>query len=358
MPAKESTKYLSYLGHLDLRFELDKGIKPGDKRYFAGLSVMASKLAYENNAFCKAVVEDQWKMEFLGTYDFWNEYQERNSTQGLIFHDKSANPDMVIVAFRGTELFNSDDWCTDFDLSWTKFKTMGYVHSGFMKALGLQKDQSWPENVDEKHQLNLAYYSIREKLRKIFQQNSQTRFILTGHSLGGALAVLFPAILALHDETSILERLEAIYTFGQPRVGDEIFGNFVNAQLKQYGVKYYRFVYNYDIVCRLPYDSTTLMFKHFGTCIYYNSLYQGKIVPREPHKNYFSFRAIITRTADCLWEFLRGFLLPRLYGPEYREGLLLLGLRLIGVLLMPGLPAHSIHEYINAIRLGTADLFC
>lgn len=186
---------------------------------------------------------------------------------------------MIIVAFRGTEPFDADAWCADFDISWYKLQGIGKVHSGFMKALGLQKGKSWPQQVQQRHDDDhqLAYYAIRENLRKKFLINNRTKFIVTGHSLGGALAVLFPAILALHNEKSILERLEAVYTFGQPRVGNDKFGQFMKGKFKEFGVKYYRFVYSDDIVPRVPFDNSTLMFKHFGKCIYFDSLYQGKV---------------------------------------------------------------------------------
>ncbi|XP_016476595.1 triacylglycerol lipase OBL1-like isoform X2 [Nicotiana tabacum] len=284
------------------------------------------------------------------------EYHQKKSTQGFIFHDKTTSPDRIIVAFRGTEPFNSDDWSTDFDISWYKFHSMGKVHSGFMKAMGLQKDESWPPNIPQDDQRPVAYYTIREKLRDFFQKNNKTKFVLTGHSLGGALAVLFSAVLAFHNEAFILERLEAIYTFGQPRVGDSKFGDFMKEQFRNYGIEYYRFVYSHDIVTRLPYDNTTLLFKHFGTCLYYSSIYEGKIVSEEPDRNYFSVRSLISKRVDALWELVRSFLLPYLYGTEYRESLLLQALRLYG-LLFPGMPAHGPPEYINAICLGDATLF-
>ncbi|KAA8547099.1 hypothetical protein F0562_003528 [Nyssa sinensis] len=135
--------------------------------------------------------------------------------------------------------------------------------------------------------------------------NNRAKFILTGHSLGGALSVLFPAVLALHNEASILERLEAVYTFGQPRVGDKKLVEFMKEQFRKYGISYYRFVYSHDIVPRLPYDNSTVMFKHFGTCLYYNSIYEGKIVPEEPYKNYFSLVSFIPKRLDALWELSR-----------------------------------------------------
>nr|XP_019068033.2 uncharacterized protein LOC101251149 [Solanum lycopersicum] len=356
MPDKESASYLSTIGFIDQRVNSHKKFKPGDKTYIVALSAVASKVAYENKAFIRATVEDQWKMDLLGYYDFWNEYHEKKSTQGFLFHDKTRCPGVIIVAFRGTEPFNSYDWSTDFDISWYEFQDMGKVHSGFMKALGLQKDKKWLPNITQDDQRPLAYYTIREKLRDIFQKNKQTKFVLTGHSLGGALAVLFAAVLAFHDETFILERLEAIYTFGQPRVGDAEFGDFMKENFRNYGVEYYRFVYSHDIVPRLPYDDSIMLFKHFGTCLYYNSTYEGKIVSEEPDRNYFSVRSLISKRVDALWELVRSFLLPYLYGAEYRENLLLQALRLYG-LVFPGMPAHGPQEYINAICLGDANLF-
>ncbi|KAF7129114.1 hypothetical protein RHSIM_Rhsim10G0116600 [Rhododendron simsii] len=386
MPDKNSATFLSFIGNLDKRVELDKNIKRGDSRYYGALSMMASKASYENKAYVETTVNDLWKMEFLGAFSFWNDYQEKATTQAFMLRDKNTSSDLIIVAFRGTEGFDVDARCTDFDISWYELPGKGKVHGGFMKAPGMKKNQVWPKEIeqDNHNQPPGAYYAIREKLRDLLQTNDQARFILTGHSLGGALAILFAAVLAMHEEVGLLGRLEGIYTFGQPRVGDEKFGEFMTTQLEKYVIPYNRFVYSNDMVPRLPYDDSTLMFKHFGTCLYFNSCYQGKspqalafvvelydkkmahepkvffltlhIVTEEPNKNYFSPLAIIPKALNGIWELMRSFIIPHTMGPDYKEGFVLRLLRSIG-LVIAGVPAHSTQDYVNATRLSSPNAY-
>lgn len=267
-----------------------------------------------------------------------------------MFKASSTNPNLIVVSFRGTEPFDVDDWCTDLDISWYELKNVGKVHAGFSKALGLQKN-GWPkEIIPLGHQY--AYYTIRQKLRDMFAKNKNLKFILTGHSLGGALAALFPAVLAIHGEDELLDKLEGVYTFGQPRIGDEVFGEFMKEVVRKHGIEYERFVYNSDIVPRIPFDDKVLFaFKHYGSCNYFNSLYKGKVREDAPNANYFSLLWLIPKLLNGAWEFIRSFIIRFWKGRDYKENWIMTFIRIFGII-FPGASNHLPYDYVNSTRLG------
>ncbi|MFS7973928.1 putative triacylglycerol lipase [Helianthus anomalus] len=324
LPNKESPDYLTTIGLWDIRRDLDNRIKHEDPRYTSALAIMAAKSSYENEAYIKEIVEKHWKMEFLEFFNCWNDYEEDYTTQAFMWSDKTGDSELIGVSFRGTSPFNAKDWSSDVDLSWYKLPGIGKVHAGFLKALGLQKSQGWPNDIQS--------------------------------DLGAALSIVFPAVLAYHKENDLLSKLEGVYTFGQPRVGDHEFGEYMKKVLVDHGLRYHRFVYCNDLVPRVPFDSSDLYFKHFGGCHYYNSFYKGQMLPEEPNKNYFSILAIIPMFANAFWEFLRSFIIYYQNGPEYSETFTCRGWRVIG-LLIAGLPPHGPQDYVNLTRLGSPELF-
>ncbi|KAB1220229.1 hypothetical protein CJ030_MR3G017053 [Morella rubra] len=190
-PETTSATYKSILECLDERVDLDRNIAQCNKEYNKALSVMACKIAYENEAFVQAIVEDHWNMKFVKYYNFCNDYQKEISTQAIMFQNTKDNPNLIVVAFKGTGPFDAVAWRADFDLSWVEYPGVGNLHRGFCKALGMQKEfNGFPKEIEQagSDKRQFAYYTIRQRLGDILQKNKNAKFVVTGHSLGGALA--------------------------------------------------------------------------------------------------------------------------------------------------------------------------
>ncbi|KAK9101663.1 hypothetical protein Scep_025093 [Stephania cephalantha] len=330
------------------------------------LCILASKLAYENPSFIANVVTHHWNMHFLDFFNSWNEFQKDWSTQVFLMCDTPIDPNFILVSFRGTDPFDAHDWTTDFDYSWYHIPNVGKLHMGFLEALGLgnRADPSTfskhlllipppPPIIHHNHEMITAYHSVRHRLKTLLlHQHKKAKFIVTGHSLGGALALLFPTILLVHHEYELMQRLQVVYTFGQPRVGDSELGRFMEPHLNYPIPRYFRLVYCNDLVPRIPYDNTTFFFKHFGKCLYFNSRYALHNVDEEPNRNYFGFRYLIPEYINAWWELLRAFAITYMYGEDYKETWCSIFLRLIG-LAFPGVSAHSPTDYVNSVRLGS-----
>nr|XP_043618098.1 triacylglycerol lipase OBL1 [Erigeron canadensis] len=382
LPERGSATFISTIGHIDGRINLNfvddvqniGHLLEAGNRALMDLSMMASKLAYENPIVITNVVNLHWKMHFIDFYNCWNDYQKERSTQVFIFCDKPKDANLIVVSFRGTEPFDADDWITDFDYSWYEIPKLGKVHMGFLEAMGLG-DRSNTSSFQELLQVTntkfessnvaddgpkvfpemanmSAYYAVRRKLKSLLEEHRNAKFMVTGHSLGGALAILFPTVLILHEEEELLQRLLAIHTFGQPRVGNRELGRHIESKLQEPKPKYFRMVYCNDLVPRLPYDNKTFLYKHFGVCLYYDSLFVEQRVDEEPNPNYFGLWYLIPEYLNAVWELVRGMTMGMTNGPEYKESWEGIMMRIIG-LTIPGLSAHAPPNYVNSIRLGT-----
>lgn len=138
-----------------------------------------------------------------------------------------AGPGMVVTAFRGTEPEQIKDWLTDATTPpWAGPGGVGYVHHGFAQAL----ESIWP--------------TVGDSVAELRDQGQRVYF--TGHSLGGALAMLAAARMVLEDPKLAAD---GVYTYGQPRTCDRLLAAAYNKGLKD---RVFRFVNNNDIVPTLP----------------------------------------------------------------------------------------------------------
>jgi pimeloyl-ACP methyl ester carboxylesterase len=151
----------------------------------------------------------------------------------------AANQDRILVAFRGSH--NLHDWFIDLDAIFTSSPYChGKVHLGFANAY---------------NNINGAVVAAIDEL----YQHSQS-FLITGHSLGGAIAALFSLSFDVRCWTLDVGCSRSLITFGQPRVGNAEFSRDAAATLDATQVAYHRIVNTRDIVPRVP----LIQGRHFG----------------------------------------------------------------------------------------------
>jgi hypothetical protein len=148
----------------------------------------------------------------------------RETSTDTQVHITSSETD-VIVAFRGT--IDVRNWITDLDCTWV-LEEGCRIHRGFARALDSAQAQ-----------LDAEVFSARSTGRRVW---------LTGHSLGGALAMLcaWRFFERFHEMPFC-----GVYTFGQPRAGNAAFRESYNFNRELFG-RTFRVVHSDDIVPRLP----------------------------------------------------------------------------------------------------------
>lgn len=153
-----------------------------------------------------------------------------------------------VLCFRGTEPRNAVNFLTDVNVKRKYFLSMGRVHGGFHRNV------------------RAVWFDIFDHVREAMADSDETRALralyVTGHSLGGAMAVIAAAKIFGDEACASWRRLvQGVYTYGQPMVGDN---EFAKSSTERFGHILFRHVYGGDLVPRLP-PLSTGRFEHFGT---------------------------------------------------------------------------------------------
>ena len=98
-----------------------------------------------------------------------------------------------------------------------------------------------------------AYIDLKDRLedamKKLTAEYSGFQVHFTGHSLGGAVAIIAAATMV---KLEIVDpKATKVYTYGQPRAGDYQFSEYIDINIDNI----YRVVHENDSVANIPYCS-------------------------------------------------------------------------------------------------------
>lgn len=147
----------------------------------------------------------------------------------------------IIIIFRGSDSIL--DWIYNLCLFKKCLKDKIYVHYGFYKQLELVKNE------------------LLRELNIIYKKYEDYSLFITGHSLGGALGILFGYYIS-----DIINKYIRVISFGSPRIGNI---HFKNSFESKKNIEHIRFINNRDPVVSIPY----FWYYHVGYKIYLNYNY-------------------------------------------------------------------------------------
>nr|CAG8513948.1 8900_t:CDS:2 [Entrophospora candida] len=163
-------------------------------------------------------------------------------TDTQVFIAKDSTSKQLIISYRGTVKSSFRNILTDGSLVLRPYPPApnAKVHTGFFKA--------FLESIKD----------VTEEVTNFMETNPDFKVVVTGHSLGGAIATLTALDLVQNNKKLVSEENLFIFTYGSPRIGNQEFANFVDNQLKLN-----RIVNFEDAVPRLP--PKFLDYKHSGS---------------------------------------------------------------------------------------------
>jgi predicted lipase len=200
-----------------------------------------------------------------------------HGTQGYVAFNGQTKE--IIVAFRGSQ--NIENWITNLDYFKTNYKNVpnAQVHRGFLEAY------------------NAVASEVISGVKGLIGSYPTASIFVTGHSLGGALAIFAAADI---KETLKPGNRFTIYTYGCPRTGDQGWTDYFYSLFPEVSQ---RVVHASDVVPHLP--ITAMGFNHVGTEIWYNKGNELTYAtcankPGQPENKSCADTVILTSVADHL----------------------------------------------------------
>jgi triacylglycerol lipase len=168
----------------------------------------------------------------------------KTDTQGAIFTEGNH----ITIVFRGSS--SQFDWRTNFELEQKQVEFAKNIIQSQIVA-GPEQEQIYPYTGESSSGALMhrgfvqAYFSVRSMIHDFIKARQLSTVTVTGHSLGGALAILCALDVQYNFGTQVAVDC---YTFGAPKVGNSAFRDSFNRRVPSN----FRFVNGMDLVPELP----------------------------------------------------------------------------------------------------------
>ncbi len=164
---------------------------------------------------------------------------DETDTQVALLEDPATQCGYIV--FRGSDA--DRDWLTNLDFSQWSAVTGAVLNDRHLDYPDVYEASR--SGVKMHTGFTKAYLAVRALIHNMVKPSALKHWVVTGHSLGGALAKLCAVDLQYNFAPDVSVE---VYTFGAPRIGNKAFADSYTRRVPHS----WRFVNGNDVVCGLP----------------------------------------------------------------------------------------------------------
>ena len=233
----EKKDLVDLIGLTVLMYDYEKKFKLEDEESIESFIGNNSDFISKLDNTRKNIFENLKNNSPFGKVEKYISDSETDLQVGITISEKNKR---LNVIFRGTESYT--DWKYDLMVTKRRLEKNIYVHNGFYQQLFR----------------NNNFDKIKSKLLNLLKENPDYEINIVGHSLGGALSVLYGYLLSKTIKNQV-----NVISLGSPRVGNYDFRQDFDSQSN---LKHYRITNNRDVITAVP----MFYFYHTGINIHLN----------------------------------------------------------------------------------------
>ena len=197
----------------------------------------------------------------------------RGNVSSVIFQDDNSKE--IILALKGTT--SNNEWLMDFNIIPIPYHSLSQRKKGWKKYFKYNKHcKGCTVHKGFYDASKEIYDNIFAELMELSDRYPDYKLIITGHSLGGALAPF------IANECLLLGKFPTVVTFGSPKIGNTFFAswmdklwnthnNYFNIDSSYHSTatpSYFRVSHKGDYVPLLP--TRQMAYKHCGIDVYFD----------------------------------------------------------------------------------------